>query len=60
MKYKIIYNFILTSVKKEQVFNAFKKFAEKISDLNKLVSVTNNNKDSIPLLNEFYKTSVMI
>ena len=59
IKYEIIYEFVLTSVKKEQVFNAFKKFAEKIFNLNKLISATCNNKSSISLLNESHKTSVV-
>ena len=59
MKYKIIYDFILTLVKEEQVFNVFEKFIEKISDLNKLVSVTHNDKGSIPLLNEPHKVLVV-
>ena len=59
MKYKTIYDFILTSIKKKWVFNAFKKSAEKVSDLNKLISATCNDKDSISLLNEPCKTSMM-
>ena len=59
MKYKTIYDFILASVKKEQIFNAFERFAEKTSDLNKLVSATHNDKGSIPLLDEPHKALVM-
>ena len=59
IKYKTIYGFILTSVKKEQVFNAFEESAEKISDLNKLISATCNDKDSILLLNELCKASMV-
>ena len=59
MKYKTIYDFILTLVKKEQVLNTLKESTERIFDLNKLVSATHNNKDSISLLNESCKTSVM-
>ena len=59
MKYKNIYNFILILMKKEWILNAFEKSAEKVSDLNKLVSVTHNNKNSISFLNESCKTSVM-
>ena len=46
-------------MKEEQVFNALEEFTEKISDLNKLVSATHNDKDSIPLLDEPHKASVM-
>ena len=59
MKYKTIYRFILTSVKKEQIFNAFEESAEKVFDLNKLVSVTHNDKGPISLLNEPCKVSVV-
>ena len=59
MKYKTIYDFILISVKKEWVFNAFEKSAEKVFDLDKLVSATHNNKDPIPLLNEPCKAPVV-
>ena len=59
MKYETIYGFVLTLMKKKQVLNALEKSAEKISDLNKLVSATHNNKDSIPLLDKFCKASMM-
>ena len=59
MKYKTIYGFILTSVEKEQVLNVFKESTEKVSDLNKLVSVTHNDKGLIFLLDEPCKASVM-
>ena len=59
MKYKTIYDFILISMEKEQVLNAFEKSAEKTSDLNKLVSAIYNDKDPIPLLNEPHKASMM-
>ena len=59
MKYEIIYDFVLTLMEKEWIFNAFKKSVEKISDLNKLVSATHNNKDSISLLNESCKVPVV-
>ena len=44
MKYKTIYDFVLTLMKKEQILNVFEKSAERASDLNKLVSATCNNK----------------
>ena len=59
IKYKTIYDFILTSVKEKQILNAFKEFIKKTSDLNKLIFATCNNKDLISLLNEFYKVSMM-
>ena len=59
MKYETIYGFILTLMKKEWVFNALEGFTEKISDLNKLVSATYNDKGPISLLNEPCKASVM-
>ena len=59
MKYETIYNFILTSVKKEQIFNTFEESAEKIFNLNKLISVICNNKDLISLLNELCKAPVV-
>ena len=59
MKYEIIYDFVLALMEKEWVFNAFEGSAEKISDLNKLVSATHNNKGPIPFLNKPYKVSVM-
>ena len=46
-------------MKKEQILNAFKEFTEKAFDLNKLVSATYNDKDSIPLLNEPHKVPVV-
>ena len=59
IKYEIIYEFVLILMKKKQVFNAFEKSAERVSDLNKLVSATCNDKGSIFLLNELCKASVM-
>ena len=59
MKYETIYGFVLTSMEEEWILNAFKRSAEKASDLNKLVSATHNNKDPIPLLNEPHKASVV-
>ena len=59
MKYETIYEFILTSMKEEQVLNAFEESAERASDLNKLVSVTCNDKGPIPLLNEPCKTPMV-
>ena len=49
----------MTSVKKKWIFNIFEKSTEKISDLNKLVSVIYNNKNLISFLNEFYKIPMM-
>ena len=59
MKYKTIYDFILILMKKEYILNIFKESVKKISDLNKLVSATHNNKNSNPLLNESHKAPVM-
>ena len=59
MKYETIYDFILTSVKEEQILNALEESAEKVFDLNKLVSATYNNKGPISLLNEPCKASVV-
>ena len=59
MKYKTIYDFVLILMEKKQVFNALKESAEKTSDLDKLISAIYNNKDSIPLLNEPCKASVV-
>ena len=59
MKYKTIYDFILTLMKKKWIFNTFKKSVKKTSNLNKLISITCNNKDSIPLLNEPCKAPVV-
>ena len=59
MKYETIYDFVLTSVKKEQILNVFEKSTERVFDLNKLVSATCNNKGPIPLLNEPCKVSMM-
>ena len=50
---------MLISVKKKQILNTFKESTEKVSDLNKLISATHNDKDPIPLLNEPHKASVM-
>ena len=59
MKYKTIYDFILTLMKKEWVFNVFEESAEKTFNLNKLISATHNNKGSIPLLDEPCKALMM-
>ena len=59
MKYEIIYRFVLTLIKKEWIFNAFEKSAEKVSDLNKLVSAICNDKSLISLLDELCKASMM-
>ena len=59
IKYKTIYDFILISVEKEQIFNVFKESAEKVFDLNRLVSATHNDKNLISLLDKLYKASVM-
>ena len=59
MKYKIIYNFILTLIKKEWIFNAFEESAEKTFHLNKLISATHNNKNPILFLNKSHKTPVV-
>ena len=59
IKYKIIYDFVLTLMKKEWIFNAFKKSAKKTFNLNKLIFITCNNKGSILLLNEPHKVSVV-
>lgn len=59
MKYKTIYNFVLTLMKEKQVLNAFEESAEKTSDLNKLVSATHNDKGLISLLDKPHKASVV-
>ena len=59
MKYETIYEFVLTSVKKKQILNILEESIKKISDLNKLVSVTHNDKDPISLLNEPHKALMM-
>ena len=59
MKYETIYDFVLILMKKEWILNTFEKSAEKTFNLNKLVSATYNDKDSISLLNEPYKASVV-
>ena len=46
-------------MKKEQVLNVFEEFIEKVSDLNKLVSATCNDKGPIPLLDESHKASMV-
>ena len=46
-------------MKEEQVLNVFEESAERASDLNKLVSVTCNDKGPIPLLDEPCKAPVV-
>ena len=59
MKYKTIYEFILTLMKEEWVFNVFEESAEKTFDLNKLVSATCNDKGLNSLLNKSCKALMM-